>query len=78
MSLRNAFIDAEIPNLPVPPRIYGRKDDEWVMVSYQDMQVHLFVESAREEVDLEWKWRNPPSEEAYEEYERMTNSKSKK
>lgn len=31
----------------------------------------MFVEEAREEIDLEWKWRNPPSEEEMKEFEKV-------
>ena len=39
------------------PRIYGRKDDEWLMVIVgKDIQLHLFTEGLREDADLESKW----------------------
>ena len=45
------------------------------MVSFKDLGVHLFVQEARDEIDLEWKWNNPPKEE---ETERLSRRKRKK
>lgn len=39
------------------PRIFGRKDDEWVMVAVgTDLELHLMTESQRKMVALEDKW----------------------
>ena len=48
------------------------------MVSFKDMGVHLFVQEARDEVGLEWKWRNPPSEEDMIKREKIRRMKRKK
>lgn len=52
-------------------KISGRKDDEWLMVDFNDIAIHIFVEEAREEIDLEWKWKNPPSEQENKEFEKI-------
>lgn len=49
-----------------------------MMVDFDDIAVHMFVEEAREEIDLEWKWRNPPSPEEVSEYEKIQRHKSRK
>jgi ribosomal silencing factor RsfS len=39
------------------PRIFGRRDDEWIMVIVgANIRLHLFTEGQREDVDLESKW----------------------
>ena len=39
------------------PRVFGRKDDEWIMVNLgSDCEIHLFTESHRKMVGLEDKW----------------------
>lgn len=48
------------------------------MVSFKDIQVHLFVQEARDEVNLEWRWRNPVSEEEVYKRERIGKAKRKK
>ena len=48
------------------------------MVSWKDIAVNLFVQEARDEIDLEWKWRNPVSDEEVLKYEKMGTSKRKK
>jgi ribosomal silencing factor RsfS len=47
-------LNVEWPN---EPRIFGRKDDEWIMVGIgPQMNLHLLTENLREDVDLEAKW----------------------
>jgi len=48
------------------------------MVSFKDIGVHLFIQEARDEVDLEWKWRNPAKEEDIMKREKMRRMKRKK
>lgn len=48
------------------------------MVTFKDIQVHLFVQEAREEVALEWKWRNPASEEEIFRREKISTAQRKK
>jgi ribosomal silencing factor RsfS len=49
-----------IPNLPFYPTVFVRRDEELNIVEIGDIQVHLFVQTFREEVDLLDKWLNPP------------------
>ena len=48
------------------------------MVSFKDIGVHLFVQESRDEVNLEWKWKHPVSEEEVYKRERISRSKRKK
>jgi len=78
-NLLKAIKSLEIPEMEGKNfKISGRKDDEWLLVDFNDIAVHMFVEEAREEIDLEWKWRNPPSEEEMKEYEKIQRHKSRK
>ena len=55
-----------IPNLPFIPTVFGRRDEEWVIVEIGDVQIHLFQESFRKEIDLLDRWVNPPPEDFVE------------
>ncbi|KAL4456563.1 hypothetical protein ABPG74_000670 [Tetrahymena malaccensis] len=78
-NLLRAIRELEIPDMKDKNfKISGRKDDEWLMVDFNDIQVHCFVEESREEIDLEWKWKNPPSKEEMAEFEKIQNHKSRK
>ena len=50
----------EIVNLPT---ICGTKEESWLMVVVKEVQVHLILEDFREELDLEFRWMNPPPPE---------------
>ena len=50
----------EITNIP---KVLGRKDDSWVMVSVKEIQVHLILDDYRTDLDLEFRWLNKPPEE---------------
>ena len=52
-----------IPNLPFIPTVFGRRDEEWLIVEIGEVQVHLFVESFRKEMDLLERWLNPAPED---------------
>jgi ribosomal silencing factor RsfS len=41
------------------------------MVDFNNIAVHMFVEEARDEIDLEWKWKNPPTKEELEEFNKI-------
>jgi ribosomal silencing factor RsfS len=42
-----------------PPMVFGRRDDEWVMVNVgKKILVHFMTENLRVEIDLENQWRN--------------------
>ena len=42
------------------PTIAGTKDDSWLLVNVKDIQVHLILEEYREDLDIEFRWLNPP------------------
>lgn len=44
------------------------------MVDFGDIAVHLFVEESREEIGLEYKLFNPPTDEDVDEYLKIANS----
>ena len=48
------------------------------MLEFNNIMVHIFVETARNEVDLEWKWRNPMKDEEVEEHLKIALNKRKK
>lgn len=48
------------------------------MIEFNNIMVHIFVETAREEIDLEWKWQNPPKDEDVDEYHKIALNKRKK
>jgi hypothetical protein len=45
------------------PTVAGRKDDSWVLVTVKEIQVHMILEEYRTDLDLEFRWLNPPPEE---------------
>ena len=45
------------------PRVAGTKDESWLMIKVAEVQVHLILEEYREELDLEFRWMNPPPPE---------------
>lgn len=47
------------------------------MLSFGKIHVHCFVEEAREEMDLENKWRNPPQDEDSSKMEKFYKTKGK-
>ncbi len=55
----------------------GRKDDEWILIEFMDITIHIMTEQERAESDLEWKWNNPVSEEVIENYTRLVKHKSR-
>ena len=42
------------------PTVAGTKDDSWLMVVVKQVQVHFLLEEYRDELDLEFRWMNPP------------------
>ena len=70
-------MDLEITTVLNPPKLYGRRDDDWILVEYADFMVNMFTDDAREDIDLENKWRNPPDEDEVEE-ENKEDSKLKR
>ena len=63
----------EIEDLPFPPRVHGRKDDEWVVVNIGDISVHFMVDTFRQQNDLVDYWLNPVEEEFLEWNKRVDN-----
>lgn len=66
--------------LPVPnaPRIFGRRDDEWVMVNIGPrIGIHLFTENMREDTNLEEKWRNLEIRDLDDDYHEQIEKKKK-
>jgi hypothetical protein len=51
------------PELANLPRISGTKDDSWLLITAKEIQVHFLVEEYRSELDLEFRWLNPPPAE---------------
>ena len=68
-NLVKAFEDIEIPELMNPPKLYGRKDDDWILVECKDIMVHMFTEESRDEIDLEHKWRSKFTDEELQDWE---------
>ncbi len=62
-----------IPYLTSLPVIYGRREDEWLLVEIGDISTHFFVESFRKEQDLLEIWMNPVNEEQKEWNKRLLN-----
>lgn len=63
---------------PRPPKILGRRDDEWVMIEFGDIMVNCMVEAHREEMNLEEKWKNPLSDSEVEKWERIAKFRKQK
>jgi len=53
----------ECPEIVNLPTICGTKDDSWLMVVVKQVQVHFILEEYRDELDLEFRWMNPPPAE---------------
>ena len=45
------------------PKICGSKDDSWILIVVKEVQVHMILSEYREELDLEFRWMNPPPPE---------------
>ena len=64
----------EIKNLP---KICGTKDDSWLMVVVKEVQVHMVLDDYREELDLEFRWLNPPPMEMRKKWKMYHTLKKK-
>lgn len=51
------------PEIKQVPKVAGRKDDSWVLVSVKEIQVHMILDEYRTDLDLEFRWLNPPPDE---------------
>lgn len=45
------------------PTICGCKDESWLMIPIKQVQVHLILDEYRDDLDLEFRWMNPPPPE---------------
>lgn len=61
----------KIPGLSYVPTVFGRRDEEWLLVEIGDIMVHLFTESFKEEFDLIDHWINPVSDDFKEFIKRV-------
>ena len=76
-NLVKALKEINIPDLLNPPALHGRRDDEWIMVTCKEFMINMFLEESRLEIDLEWKWRNPVTDEAVLEFEKIAKMKNR-
>ncbi len=53
----------ECPEIVNVPRVFGRKDDSWVMLTVKEIQVHMLLDEYRDDLDLEFRWLNKPPQE---------------
>jgi ribosomal silencing factor RsfS len=67
----------ECPLIVNQPKVMGRKDDSWLLVSVKDVQVHMIVDDYRYDLDLEFRWLNPPPPDMIAAY-KMYNKLKKK
>ena len=65
---------AQIVNLP---KISGLKDDSWLLVVVKEVQVHLILEEVRHDLDMEFRWLNPPPPEMRKKWEVYRKLKKK-
>ena len=43
--------------------VMGGKSDSWLLVVIKEVQVHFLLEEYRYDLDLEFRWLNPPPKE---------------
>jgi ribosomal silencing factor RsfS len=65
----------ECSEIKVLPTICGCKDDSWLMITVKEVQVHLILDEYREELDLEFRWMNPPPPEMRKKWKTYENLK---
>ncbi len=53
--------------LKYTPHIAGRKEDEWLLIRIQDVVVNLFTQDYRDEIDIEQRYMDDPTQEDIEE-----------
>jgi ribosomal silencing factor RsfS len=64
----------EIKNLP---GISGLKDESWLLVAIKEVQVHFLIEEYRDELNLEFRWMNPPPPEMHKKWSIYNKLKKK-
>ena len=52
-----------IPGVVNKPSVLGSKSDSWLLVVVKEVQVHFLLEEYRYDLDLEFRWLNPPPKE---------------
>jgi len=77
-ALWKSIKEVNIPGLVNPPRIDGGRDDEWIMVSWKGVMVHMFTEESRNDLDLETKWTTDYDDHDSEEMTMMEKLKEKR
>jgi ribosomal silencing factor RsfS len=77
-NLVRALQEIEIEELMNPPKLYGRKDDDWILVECKDIMVHMFTEESRDDIALEYKWRYKISDEEMNDWESQHYALKKK
>ena len=50
------------------PRVMGRKDEPWILISIKEIGVILFLPDVREEIDIEGKWFNEITKEMWDQF----------
>uniref|UniRef100_A0A7S3FUW0 Uncharacterized protein n=1 Tax=Strombidium rassoulzadegani TaxID=1082188 RepID=A0A7S3FUW0_9SPIT len=64
-------------DIKVLPTISGTKDDSWLLVTIKEVQVHFILADYRDELDLEFRWMNPPPPEMKKKWKMYQNLKKK-
>ena len=73
-------LKSEVNRLKVPelehkaPKVMGGKSESWLLVVIKEVQVHFLLEEYRYDLDLEFRWLNPPPPEMHKKwklYEKM-------
>lgn len=68
-------LELDVPN---PPRLFGRRDDEWVMVNLGSrIAIHLFTDNMRQDTNLEEKWTNLEIRDLDDDYLEQIEKKKK-
>lgn len=53
------------------------KDESWLLVTIKEVQVHFLIEEYREELNLEFRWMNPPPPEMHKKWKIYNKLKKK-
>lgn len=61
--LKSEIVKCNIPELTKAPKVLGSKSDSWLLVVIKEVQVHFLLEEYRYDLDLEFRWLNPPPPE---------------
>ncbi len=69
--------EIECPELKVLPTVAGCKDDSWLMVTVKEVQVHFILDEYRQDLDLEFRWLNPPPPEMRKKWKMYEKLKKK-